>query len=368
MKTVRALAGLALALFIVLALPGALVVAQDGPDVSLVGEYSLGDGCPRFGAMSPDGRTVWMVAFDCINDYTISLLAVSAEDAAVVGASDGPFEMEVPGTEVFGFDLPLVIGGDGTLTADFVDWTTLETASFEIDPVTGAISAVEDSPRILTAEAIMAALPEFTGYTDYLVYSADRTRALAQDDSAFYVFDVASGQNIMRLEPDGDIESIFAAFGPDSNHLYLHQMAEPGNYDNPAETVTVYSIPDGEVIKQFDSPYMIFSISPDERYGVVTTIPCCDHMSLAVLDLTTGALSESLPTQTSTMALNICKNDGRTTEFGWTSDDPNLIEILWLPDSSGFITLHSEQFSSGPNPCNTNDSRMRVYAVTGNQK
>jgi len=354
-----------LALFIILGLPGSLVMAQDGPDLSLVGEYSLGDACPRMGAMQPNGRTVWMVTLDCINDFNISLLAVSSEDAAVVGESDGPFEMEIPGSEVFGFDRPLVIGGDGALTADFVDWTSLETASFEIDPVTGAISAVDDSPRMLTADAIMAALPEFTGHTDYLVYNTDRTLALTQDDVAFYVFDVASGQNIMRLEPGGDIESVFAEFGPNSDSLYLYQMAEPGNYDNPAESVTVYSIPDGEIARQFDSPYMIFSISPDERYGVVTTIPCCDHMSLAVLDLATGALSESLPTQTNTVALNICKNDGREAPIPWTSSDPNLIEILWLPDSSGFVTLHSEQFSSGPTPCYTNDSRMRVYAVEG---
>ncbi|MBL8148279.1 MAG: hypothetical protein JNL34_18020 [Anaerolineae bacterium] len=363
MKTVRAWA--ALALFIILALPGSLAAAQDDPDLSLVGEHSLGDACPRMGAMHPDGRTVWMVVFNCISDFTISLLAVSAEDAAVVGASDGPFEMDVPGSEVFGADRPLVIGGDGALTADFVDWMSGATASFEIDPVTGVISSVEGSPRILTAEAIMAALPGFTGYTDFLTYSADRTRALTQDDSAFYVFDAASGQNIMRLEPAGGIESAFAEFGPNSDRLYLHQMAEPGNYDNPAESVFVYSIPDGELVTQFDSPYAIYSISPDERYGVVSTIPCCDHMSLAVLDLETGALSESLPTQTSTVALNICKNDGRTTELGWTSGDPLLVDIVWLPDSSGFVTLHSEQFSSGPNPCYTNDSRMRVYAVAG---
>jgi hypothetical protein len=76
-------------------------------------------------------------------------------------------------------------------------------------------------------------------------------------------------------------------------------------------------------------------------------------------------MSESLPTRSTTVNLNICKNDGRTTEFGWTSDDPLLVDIVWLPDSSGFVTLQSETFSSGPTPCNTNDSRMRVYAVTG---
>ncbi len=339
--------------------------AQHRLALSVVAEYSLGDACPVTGVLSPDGSAVWALMIDCVNSYAASLQAFSVADGGLVGSSAGAFSMDIAGTELFGSDRPLVVSGDGTLTADLVDWMTGATASFEVGTATGLITPVADSPRFLSADAIFGALPDFTGYTDYLTYSDDRSLALAQDDELVYVFDVASGTEIMRLAPPGGVEYAGVWIGPNNAHLYVSQMEDPGNYDNPAQVLTVFDIPTGALVSTTAVPHRIYAVSPNERLLVVSTpVMGGDHESLAVYELATGAMSESLPTQSAPVQLNICKNDGRTTEFGWTSDDPGLREILWLPDSSGFVTLSSSEFTSGPNPCLTNDSRMRVYAVT----
>ncbi len=359
-------AGRSLALLLPLLL-AAGAGAQDGPRLTAVAEFPLGDNCPIAGTLNADATAVWALMKNCsVGGDALLLQAFALADGSAVGQTAAPFPTNIAPLDVFSFNRPLTLGADGALLVDLVDdSTTMSSASFMVDPSTGAVTPVTDTPRVLTAGQIMAALPAFTGYTDMLTYSDDRSLALTQDDAALYVFNVASGQLILRLEPPGGVEYATPWFGPGSYHLYIAQMADPGNYDNPAETLYVFDIASGAQVAQYDSPHTVYAISPDERLAVVSTIPCCDHLSLAVLDLAAGTLSASLPTQTSTVTLDVCKNDGRATSFDWVSSDPLMVEILWLPDSSGFITLHSEVFSSGPTPCYANDSRMRVYAVAG---
>jgi len=352
--------------FLLLVLPLFGASAQDSPQLSVVMEFPLGDACLITGVVSLDGSVVWALVTDCIGDYATSVLAFSISDGTLVGQSTEPFQMDIAGTDLFGFDRPIVLNQDGMLTVDFVNWEMGTTASFAVDTASGAVTPVVDSPRFLTADDILNTIPDFTGYTDYLTYSDDRTLAMTQDDAMLYLFDVVSGEEIMRLAPPGGVDYAAVWFGPNNEHLYVSQMIEPGNYDNPAQTLYVFDIPSGDLVSTAEVPHRIYSVSPDERFLVVSTpVMGGDNESLAVFELSTAALSESLPTRSTQVNLNICKNDGREAPMPWTSDDPNLVDILWLPDSSGFVTLQSEEFSSGPNPCQTNDSRMRVYAVSG---
>jgi hypothetical protein len=340
--------------------------AQDSdPQLSVVQEFDLGDVCPVTAVVSPDGQTLWTLVTDCIGNFAASLHPLSVAEGALAAQFAGPVALDVAGIALYGSDHPLVLNEDGALTADFVNWETGVTASFEVDTATGAVTPIENSPRILSSDAIFAAFPDFTGYTDYLPYNSDRTRVLLQDDTTFYVMDVASGAELMRLTPPEGAEYAFAEFSP-LGHLFIWLPAEPGNYDNPASTLVVYDIPGGEELARYEVPNMVYSVSPNEQLLVVNTAATGgQHESLAVYELATGAMSASLPTRSTMLNLNICKNDGRAAPSPWTSDDPLLVDIVWLPDSSGFVTLHGQQFNSGPNPCYTNDSRMRVYAVTG---
>jgi hypothetical protein len=350
---------------LLLLLPVFSASAQDGgPQLTVVDEFDLGDACVVTGVFSADGQTLWTLVTDCNGNYAASLQPISVTEGTAVGQFSTPAVFDIGGQELISSNRPFVLQADGMLTADFIDWETGATTSFVVDTASGIVTPVPESPRFLTTEAIDAALPDFTGYTDFLMYSVDRALTVLQDDTTFYVMDVAGGAELMRVSPPEGIEYAFAEISP-LGHLFIWLPAEPGNYDNPASTLVIYDIPSGDELARHEIPNMVYSVSPDERFLVLNTAATGgQHESLALFELATGALSDSLPTRSTTVNLNICKNDGRTTEFGWTSDDPLLVDIVWLPDSSGFVTLQSETFSSGPNPCLTNDSRMRVYAVT----
>ena len=344
------------------------VTAQEGPVLGVVAEFPLGDNCPKTGVLNADGTVLWTLMSNCVSgDDQMFLQGFSLADGSVVGQTADALPTNISPYDVLGFDRPLTLASDGLLNVDLVDtYTTLSSSSYSVDPATGARTDVSESPRILSAEQILAAIPDFTGYTDYLTYSDDRALALTQDDVTLFVFDVASGTEVMRLSPPGGVEYAGAWFGPGGKHLYVSQMVEPGNYENPELTLYVFDIPTGDLVSTTAVPHRIYAVSPDERYLVVSTpVYGGDNESLAVFEPATGLMSDSLPTRSSPVSLSICKNDGRSAPLPWSSDDPVLTEILWLPDSSGFVTLQTEVFSSGPNPCYSNDSRMRVYAVTG---
>jgi hypothetical protein len=356
----------AILLTVLVLLPQAGAGAQDAPQFSLVSEFSLGDLCPESGVASPDGSVIWVLQYDCIGDYAVSIQAFSVADGTPVGEPIGPFDMEISGSEMTWMDAPImVLHDDGTLTVDFVDtWDTGTTASFTVNTATGAITRDADSPRVLTPDAIFAAVPDFTGITDVLRYSADRSLALTQDDQALFVFDVASEQVVLRVVPPGSFDDVGSLLGPNSKHLYGWVMQEPGNYDNPAGTLYVWDIASGELVSATEYPYFPSVNSPDERFSVVGTVPCCENVSIAVMDLANGSVSESLPTRTRLDPMEICKSTGRpTNNIDWASDDPVERDLIWLPDSSGFVTLNSDEFWQGS--CRSNDSRMRVYSVTG---
>ena len=156
----------AVALLLLVLLPLSGASAQDSPQLSVVMEFPLGDACLITGVVSLDGSVVWALVTDCIGDHTTSVQAFSITDGTLVGQSDGPFEMDIAGTDLVGFDRPIVLNRDGTLTVDLVSWETGRTASFAVDTALGAITPVVDSPRFLTADDILNGIPDVTGYTD----------------------------------------------------------------------------------------------------------------------------------------------------------------------------------------------------------
>jgi hypothetical protein len=356
----------AILMIVLVLLPQAVAGAQDAPQFSLVSEFSLGDYCPAEGVISPDGSVVWVLMYDCIGDYGVSIQAFSVADGTPVGEPIGPFDMEISGIRLGLMDSPIMaLHDDGTLTVDFVDtWDTGTTASFTVDTATGAITPDADSPRVLTTDEIFASMPDFTGFTDFFWYNDDRSLALTRDDQAIFVFDVASGQVVLRVVPPGPLDYVGSMFGPERNHLYAWAWAEPGTSGILAGTLYEWDIPSGELVSATEYPYFPSASSPDGRFSVVSTVPCCEVVNIAVMDLANVSVSDPLLTKTRLDLLEICKSTGRpTTNYDWASDDPLERDLIWLPDSSGFVTLNSDEFSQGS--CRSNDSRMRVYSVTG---
>ncbi|MFN8378461.1 MAG: hypothetical protein U0452_07295 [Anaerolineae bacterium] len=345
-------------------LPQVVANAQEAPGLTITGEFSLGDYCPVEGTISPDGSVVWVLLDDCIGEGGVLVQGFHVADGTPVGEPIGPFDMEISGDDLSWMDWPIMaLQDDGTLTLDFVDtMETGTTASFTVDTATGAITSDPDSPRILTENDILATFPGFTGYPSFR-YTDDRSLALTRDDESLLVFDVAGGQEVMRVAPPGGLEYVGSWFGENGNRLYAWTMEEPGNYDNRAGTLYTWDIPAGDLVSATDYPIAPDEISPDERFAVVSTVPCCDHENLAVMDLATMALSESFPAQPAIPTLSICKNTGRpASNYDW-SGNPSTVGKIWLPDNSGFVTLHSLFFWQGS--CKSNESWMRVYSVTG---
>jgi hypothetical protein len=147
--------------------------------------------------------------------------------------------------------------------------------------------------------------------------------------------------------------------------VYATEYVEPDNWDNFAVNLYIYDAATGDQVAVHEVPYAIINLSPDERFALLRTGGPRQNTapSLTVFDLVNGTLSTSLATASTAITLDMCKNDGRAAVSPWVSDDPTRSSAVWFPDSSGFVTLNSDSFSYGT--CLSNDSRLRVYAVTG---
>jgi hypothetical protein len=339
--------------------------AQGVPQLQRMSEFSLGDLCPLSGAlMSPDGETVWSVVSNCATDNAVSVVGLSVADGSVSARSQH-LGIEIAGEQTFFYDPSLSWGGDGTLNVDLTHVMSGVTTSFTVDQESGAVRSVANSPRVLTRAVVRAALPSFGGRLDSVRYSDDRSLAVTGDVSTLYVFDVASGELVTSQTPAPDGQLSWTWFSPDGRHVYATEYVEPDNWDNFAVNLYIYDAATGDQVAVHEVPFAIINLSPDERFALLRTGGPRQNVapSLTVFDLVNGTLSTSLATASTAITLDTCKNDGRAAVSPWVSDDPTRSSVVWLPDSSGFVTLNSDSFSYGT--CLSNDSRLRVYAVTG---
>lgn len=323
--------------------------------------------CPAVAALQPDGAVLWVVLETCGGGDK----AITAFDPATGALLD---ESIYPSIPIEGFDYQvweidpyqnaLGFTPDGKLELTLGAWETDEFARLLVDPATGEVT--QD-------EAADTALYELVGqYTEYRIYSTvfshDRQTAVVLDDTdtpSLHVLDLATG-NVLFEIPNA-LGSI-SAFSPDDTRLYVNTINEPDNYENWESTLSVYSLPGGELLQQAPASFGGTFPSPDGRF-VAYEIASNEagQEQLAVVNVETGAHSNQLPIHEGAHRLLACANDGRDmSDLDFTVSGMQRITVLvWRPDNSGFMTLNSPGGQFTNTGCQFDLGRVRQYGVNG---
>jgi hypothetical protein len=123
-------------------------------------------------------------------------------------------------------------------------------------------------------------------------------------------------------------------------------------------------LPDDKVLNTYAVPSPFLFVSPDEKYAVAVIN---DDAAFVLIELATGGVSEPVPVSEGESRVTKCINDGRDmsdVDFT-TSGRLPIRDLEWLPDSSGFLTVHSYggEAAGGGAPCFFNHSRLRSYTL-----
>jgi hypothetical protein len=123
-------------------------------------------------------------------------------------------------------------------------------------------------------------------------------------------------------------------------------------------------LPDGDVLNTYDVPSPFLHVSPDEKYAVAEVD---NGDEFVLVELATGGISEPVRINEGQSKVTACVNDGRDVsdvDFT-TSGRLPLRDLEWLPDSSGFLSIHpyGGEGVGGGAPCFFNNSRLRSYTV-----
>ncbi len=342
-----------------------LYAQGDVPNAVLGAEQNIGGDCPVASAIEPDTGVLWVLMDNCGSD----LVALQRFDMNTGTLLDPvPLITDDVDFETF-FTLtlmnPLAFALDGSLRLYGILNESETLISFAIDPATGELTAHPDGD-----DSLNAFLGQFTSYIGYSVtFSPDHTYATVLDDDGLLLTVV----NIASQEVLLEVEGIQAAFAPNNGLLYAAAFTEPDNINSDASIVSVYSLPDGELLTSVEMPIPTIYPSPDGRYAVLATdrfeggLYILGHAELSVLDLETGTTSPRQLIGTGPRPALTCVNDGRSiADLNMTTGgDLPLIAVHWLADSSGFITVNSHGGQITNTGCVLEYSRLRQYSISG---
>jgi hypothetical protein len=214
-------------------------------------------------------------------------------------------------------------------------------------------------------EALNAKLLELSEYPAYATtFNADRTLAAVTDDVMLHIIDLATGDDLFQLEDPYAI----VAFSSDSKLLYASSLKDPSGSDFSEATFSVYSVPDGKIIKSQDLPAVVPYPSADDQHIVVMTVTSeVGSEEVGVLDLDTGLVSPLLLAADKPTRVTQCSNsDTDLSDYDYTTSGHLwLIGLYWLKDSTGFVTFNSQDGTTTSTGCMLDYSRLRQYSITG---
>lgn len=324
-------------------------------------EYDIGLECPAAQTLSADGTTLWVLIEGCfLMDYTIQ--AFNTADGTLIDTG-----LSAESIAQLAMLQAYYIDWRGTPLALTPDETALSIIYWDSEtylPHTLLIPLSNQPVEPLITETDLAdLLLSVTEYPEASIFSQDHTFVATLGTESLVVFDLTSQTQIFSLPIEVESYNAYPTFSKDNSRLYVAQFNDIEDMENYASTLSVYSLPDGELLSSFSVPSSFLFISPDERYAVI------DHgandgstRDLTLVELATGATSEAISLYEPSRPLAACANDGRDmSDVDFTvTGRLQLAGLNWLPDNSGFVYTRSYngEAAGGGRPCAFNTSRL----------
>lgn len=340
--------------------------AQTGaPALALQAEYNIGLDCPVSAALDTTG-VLWVLMDNCF-DYDHTLRGFRVEDGSPVsaGSADDFAAALADLAEVFPWDTTMTFTPDGALDIFYSTYTSPQTYDTRNLRLGIRTEAPADTRAILpTLQALEELIPGFAGYPEATVYSADHTRAVAVEETRFTVIDLQAGEVLLTMAIPAGTYGSFPTFTADGQLLAIARLNDPDDYNTLESTLTFYNLPGGEEVATIPVPTPYLWLSPDRR----TAAALLDTDTLIAIDLTSGNASQPLDIFERPTSVPRCLNNGQdVSDVGYTTrGDLYLMDLEWLPDSSGFLTINSymgDGAQGSGSDCIFNYSRLRLYSV-----
>jgi len=331
--------------------------AQDA-DLSLAAEYDLGFDCPVSATLAPDQTVIWVLMDSC-SGRNFRLRGFDVADGTPINDETNDFADALTPLEdgyVDWFVNPLAFTPDGDLSIRYY-------AEETYDSLTLLVSLENGEATLQTNDSLNALFRQFTDYPETTVYNHDHTLGAVIGETSLHLIDLQTETELMALEVEDF--NIFPSFSPDGTRLYAAILDDFGDVENFASTVYVYSLPDGELLTSFSVPTPFLYPAPNGQYAALQV----GDSELSVLNLETGVSSPAVRFSEDPKPITECLNTGNSmTDFDYrSSGNLPLVGLAWLPDNSGFMTLHSYQGDGvfGGTPCFFDYSRLRLYQFAG---
>lgn len=347
-----------------LVLLSGIAMAQDAPTMTTI-EIDLGIDCPEAQALSPDGTVLYVLMAGCVTG-TNRLLAFSMADGTPVDIGGTYSEqLAVVGRNyVNGRENAMAFTPDGLLSFMMGDQETSVMSRLLLP-----LSDNADTPAAPPDESIGDVLAPYLEFYSYRSYSSDHRMVAGPSFTAMNVISLDTGEVLFSLPVEEGTYNAYPVFAPDNTAVYVPVLDNWYDYTTMDTTVSVYSLPNGELLTSFASPSPFLTPSPD---GTMAIVPwgSDDGMSAALqlFNLETGTVSDSLPYFEEPRPLTSCTNDGRSinAEDVTVSGAFGTYGITWRPDSSGFLFTRSYygEGLEGDTLCTFNTSRLNVVNIT----
>ena len=358
--------GFFLAIFAMLLLiaPTVAMAQDDSLNLTQTAEYDIGFGCPVASALHPDGTTLWLLMNNCVSRrYNLQVYDVT--DGSNITENDYADALAILDTiYVDTFINPLAFTPDGDLSIRYNDPDTYESINLLIPLTTGG------EVTTVKSESYDALMTMMSDYPEFSVYSSDHTQVVASSGTSLHVVDVQEEREIVEIELEGSADNAIASFSTDGTALHVTSLTNPDDYEDSSSTLYIYSLPDGELLSQYEVPSFIVWVSPDGQYAAaqVGSSNIGDRDDLFVVELESGRTSPAQTLLEEPRPVTTCLNTGASmTDVDFmTSGIFNNAGLQWLPDSSSLmlpLSYGSQASGSAANPCYFDYSRLRSYAV-----